>query len=308
MKKAPQRSTIALFVSAGLALTAAACRSTADASEPRVQGWTAAERSAWYQGTQGSRLMPAAWVRALERADSQDLFFTDASLTRFRFLPLPNSAAGLPVGFALDDRDARTLSFTNLTFYQGQPANERWVGLNCSACHTARMSWQGQEMTIDGGPSLVDFQGFIEGVDAAMAETNRDTAKWDRFAARVLQGRDNADNRRMLQTAFRSLLAWYQENARLNATPLRYGYGRLDAFGHIFNKVAQLAVNGTAVRATSNPADAPVSYPFLWNIYRQSRLQWNGIVATNRISLGGDRYFDAGALGPQYRRGDRRLR
>src|SRR5436190_3816582 len=99
MMKVPQRSTIALLVSASLALMAAACRSTTDPSEPRVQGWTAAERSAWYQGTQGSRLMPAAWARALEQADSQALCFTDASLTRFRFLPLPNSAAGLPVGF-----------------------------------------------------------------------------------------------------------------------------------------------------------------------------------------------------------------
>jgi hypothetical protein len=80
---------------------------------------------------------------------------------------------------------------------------------------------------------------------------------------------------------------------------MRYGYGRLDAIGHIFNKVAQLAVYQTkpAVQATANPPDAPVSYPFLWDIYRQDRLQWNGIVASNRISLGGSRYLDVGALG-----------
>ena len=296
--KGPRRSTIALLLSAGIALATAACRSATDPSEPRVQGWTDAERSAWYQGTQGSRLMPAAWARALERADSQELFFTDASLTRYRFLPLPGSASGLPVGFALDDSDARNLSYTNLTFYQGQPANERWVGLNCSACHTARFTYQGHEATVDGGPSLVDFQGFIEGVDEAMAATRADGAKWDRFAARVLSGHDSPANRAMLQQAFDRLLAWERDNARLNATPLRYGYGRLDAFGHIFNKVAQLAVyeSSPQVRATPNAADAPVSYPFLWNIYRQNLLQWNGIVASHRVSLGGDRYLDAGAL------------
>ena len=298
MKAKRNFGTISILV-ASLALAASSCRTQIDSPPNLVQGWSTADRTAWYQGTQGSRLMPAAWARALERADSQELFFTDSNLVQFRFLPLPGSAAGLPIGFALDDSDARELSYTNLTWYEGQPANERWLGLNCSACHTTRLAHQAQEVTVDGGPSLVDFQGFVEGVDAALAATRSDPAKWERFAARVLTGRDTPANREMLERAFSRLLAFQQDSARLNATPMRYGYGRLDAFGHIFNKVSQIAVYETspAVRATPNPADAPVSFPFLWDIYRQDRLQWNGIVSSNRLSLGGGRYLDVGALG-----------
>ncbi len=299
MKAERKLGTISIL-GAGLALAASSCRTLPDTPSDLVQGWNERQRSSWYQATQGSRLMPLAWARALEKADSQDLFFTDANLARFRFLPLPGSVAGLPIGFAIDRNDARRLSYTNLTWYRRQPAREPWIGLNCSACHTARFTYQGREETVDGAPSLLDFQSFVEGVDAAMAATQSDPAKWERFAARVLTGRDNAANRDMLRREFGRLLAFYQDNARLNASTMRYGYGRLDAVGHILNKVAQLAVYETSprVRATPNAADAPVSYPFLWDIYRHNRLQWNGIVASRRISLrGSSHYIDVGALG-----------
>jgi hypothetical protein len=305
MQAGNRLSTISMVLSAGIALFAVACTQGGGPTPPSEvkQGWNQGQRSSWYQATQGSRLMPQSWARALEKADSQELFFTDPNLSQYRFLPLPGSRSGLPVGFAVDEQDASQLSYTNLTWYNGQRATEPWIGLNCSACHTARFTYQGQETTVDGGPSLLDFQGFIDGVDAAMAATDPrlpDHSKWDRFAARVLNGRDTPANRTLLRTAFLSLLAFYQDNARLNATPLRYGYGRLDAVGHILNKVAQLAVYETnpRVRATPNPADAPVNYPFLWDIYRHSRLQWNGIVASNRINIRGpSHYLDVGALG-----------
>ena len=51
----------------------------------------------------------------------------------------------------------------------------------------------------------------------------------------------------------------------MNESPLRYGYGRLDAVGHILNKI--LMFTG-ADETKGNPANAPVSYPFLWNIWR----------------------------------------
>ena len=300
MKARRIRLTHSGILGAVLALSLGACATGRQSGPgaPLTQGWSADDRRAWYQGTQGSRLIPLAWARALEQAGGEELFFTNSNLARFRFLPLPGSVAGLPIGFAVDDSDSRRLSYTNLTWYAGQPARERWVGMNCSACHTSRIAWQGQETTIDGGPSLVDFQGFVDEFGAAMAATQSDAAKWERFAARVLRGRDTAANRAALRREFGRLLAFEQDNARLNQTPMRYGYGRLDAFGHIFNKVAQLAVYNTTprVRATANPADAPVSYPFLWGISRHDKLQWNGIVSANRIPIGRS-YLDVGALG-----------
>jgi hypothetical protein len=136
---------------------------------------------------------------------------------------------------------------------------------------------------------------FIEAFDDALAATQSDSAKFDRFAVKVLAGNDTPANRGLLETALGQLLKFEQDNARLNNTQMRYGYGRLDAVGHIFNKVSQLAVYGTTTRATPNPSDAPVNYPHLWDIYRQSQLQWNGIVKTKRVEIG-QGYLDYGAV------------
>jgi hypothetical protein len=43
---------------------------------------------------------------------------------------------------------------------------------------------------------------------------------------------------------------------------------------------------------TFHPSNAPVSYPFLWNVPQHDKVQWNGIVANQRV--GGD--YDIGAL------------
>ncbi|HEV2748561.1 MAG TPA: di-heme-cytochrome C peroxidase [Allosphingosinicella sp.] len=302
-----KHNIISVMLAGGLILAVAGCdwifggggKDKEGTTEEPVQGWVKAQRLSWYQGTQGSRLMPWAWAQALEQAGNDQPLLARAHMESFRFLTLPESKQGLPVGFALDDQDDSHLSFTKLRWYANQGSTEQWVGLNCSACHTAEISYQGKAERIDGGPSLVDFQSFIEAVDAALAATRDDPAKWERFAAKVLAGKDTPANRDLLKTELGKLIAWEKENARLNETPMRYGYGRLDAFGHIFNKVSQLAVYQMAppaARPTPNPADAPVSYPFLWGIYRQDKLQWNGIVKTQRLNLG-QGYLDYGALG-----------
>jgi len=275
----------------------------APAAASSWQGWDSKQRLAWYQAGQGSRLMPWAWAKVLEQKDSDQPFLADANMAKFRFLALPESGANpkLPVGFAIDEQDDSKLSFTKLRWYAQQPNNEQWLGLNCSACHTAEVNFDGKTIRLDGAPSLVDFELFLQEIDAALAATLNDPAKLDRFSAKVLAGKDNPGNRAMLKDQLTKLVAWETQNAKLNASPVSPGYGRLDAVGHIFNKVSQLAVYDPDKSlhlppAKPNPSDAPVSYPFLWDIYRQSQLQWDGIVKTHRLKLGaGD--LDYGALG-----------
>lgn len=305
MTNARKISKISLMLSAALLLGVAACKPEGDKGQAAAtgwpdtgQGWNRDQRLSWYQAGQGSRLMPWAWAKVLEQKDGDQPFFAEANMAKYRFLPLAESGANpkLPIGFAIDQQDDSKLSFTKLRWYDGQPNNEQWLGLNCSACHTGQMNFEGKAVTVDGAPSLVDFQMFIDDVDAALAATLNDGAKFDRFAGKVLAGRDTPANRVLLKGELTKLLKWEQDNQKLNATPMRYGYGRLDAVGHIYNKVSQLAVYGTSMPAKPNPSDAPVSYPFLWDIYRQSQLQWDGIVKTQRLNLGaGD--LDYGALG-----------
>lgn len=262
------------------------------------QGWSETQRMSWYYGTQGSRLMPLAWFQALERADDPSAFGEIEHLVSYGFLPPPeNSPVDLPIGFARDRQPDEGLTVTKLRWYAGQSGQgdkvEPWLGMNCAACHTGRMTFQGQNYTIDGAPALIDFQRFIEDLDAALAATRADTEKWNRFAAQVLDGRDDPGNRELLEESFDRLLAWQQQTAAMNRTDLRYGQGRLDAVGHILNKVLMF----TGAPATAgHPSDAPVSFPFLWGIPLQERVQWNGIAQNSRFKLPGDD-LEYGALG-----------
>ena len=58
----------------------------------------------------------------------------------------------------------------------------------------------------------------------------------------------------------------------------------------MFNKVVALTEADGQPR---NPSDAPVSYPFLWNIHQFDRVQWNGIAERKLIGP----TYDIGALG-----------
>lgn len=291
-----------LLFSAALVALAAGCNPAHKKPVESVnsQGWTATQQTDWYEGTQGSRLMPWAWMKALEQAGSTEPFLADAHLAGFRFLPRTTSTKlRLPIGFALDKQAGAGFALTGFTWYDGQNNSdakqaEPWIGMNCSACHTAELNHGGKAYRVDGGPSLVDFQSFIEAVDGALTATHKDPAKWERFAAKVLAGKDTPANRAKLKSALKQLIDWEGEVERMNATSLRYGFARLDAFGHIFNKVALLA---GAEFQTPNPADAPVTYPFIWDIYRQNYLQYNGIAQTSRLNLGDGKFLDYGALG-----------
>lgn len=287
-----RRIGIALVCSAS-ALSGAACLDPFGNAGP--QGWSASEQQAWYGATQGSRLIPLAWAKALEGPGDTRPFFASANLEGFGFIRRePAAGHGLPVGFSVDDSDDDKLKVTRLRWYEGQGGGEAWVGLTCAACHTGQITHGGATLTVDGAPSLLDFQSFVEATDAALKQTAADPAKWERFAAVVLAGKDDDANRAKLKAELARLIAWEDRVEALNSTPLRYGFARVDAFGHIYNKVV-LYVG--AADPVVNPADAPVSYPFLWDISDHKKLQWNGIAQNRRLSLGWGRYLDYGALG-----------
>jgi cytochrome c553 len=260
---------------------------TADDYIAIPQGWSQRQVTNWYTLSQGSRLIPLDWLRALEQPGSNQPFLDDGYIRQFRYLP-NHAGEGLPIGFAIDRQDDSSLSTTHLRWKASQSSREKWVGMNCSACHSAEITYQGKAMRIEGGPTLADFQGFIENLNKALAETRSDPDKANRFAAKVLGNSNTPDNRALLDQALGKLIDWQQTIEHANATPLRYGFGRLDAFGNIFNKVA-LVVGADS--QTTNPSNAPVSYPFLWNVPQHDKVQWNGIVANKRV---GD--YDLGAL------------
>jgi hypothetical protein len=224
------------------------------------QGWTAEDRQAFYTTSQGSRMMPYLWYKALRRLDADEPFGGD-QLQRYGYLPNDKSKLnpeGLPVGFVID-------------------GDSGFLGMTCAACHTAQIEYQKdgatQQLRIDGAPATADFQLFLKDLTAATRATLSDADRFDKFAHAVLGNRYSATRAKDLKTDF---AAWVKQwgdfmDKSLPASP--WGPGRLDAFGMIFNRVAAKDIG---IDANFKIADAPVSYPFLWNASRQDRTQWNG--------------------------------
>ena len=86
------------------------------------QGWSQTQRSTWDTLSQGSRLIPLAWFRALEQPDSQLPFLARSHTERFRYVAGPgNDPAPLPVGFAIDIQNDTAFStdLSKLRWRQG---------------------------------------------------------------------------------------------------------------------------------------------------------------------------------------------
>jgi hypothetical protein len=265
------------------------------------QAWTPQQIRIWYTTSQGSRLIPYAWLQALEQPGSQKRFLDPEHMASLRYLRGPAGGTKgdlpLPLGFVVDVQDDSRMSEqqTRLRWKTKQTSNEPWVGMNCAACHTGEISYRDKRMRIEGAPTLADFQTFLESFTAALIETKDKDDKWDRFAAAVLKGADTSANRALLRASLSTLLEWQLKLNKANGepAPIRYGFGRLDAIGHIYNKVAVIV---EAADQKPNPSDAPVSYPFLWNISQFDKVQWNGVAENKPVEING-RKFDIGALG-----------
>jgi hypothetical protein len=276
-----------------------------------TQGWDANARGSWYTASQGSRLIPQAWLDNLEQPglDNTGMFLDPTYIRTFRYLPNPSGQSPdatcpfdtrLPLGFAVDCQSGAGVPFTQLRWKAAQAKAEPWVGMNCAACHTTEMTFKGATFRADGGPSMTDFQSFTESLSDAVHDILTNDAKFDRFARKVLGANAPPSDRTLLKTALGKWFAWNDKLDTLNdpnrANPATripaYGFGRLDAIGHIYNKISLLATPSSILQQTANPADAPTSFPFLWNVPQLNRVEWNGI-ASNTVVAG----VHVGALG-----------
>ena len=260
------------------------------------QGWTAGDLRGWRLGNQGSRMVPYAWLLALEQPDGSGMFLDKDHMEGFRYL----AGDKLPVGFALDVQDDRDLARTSLRWKPNQGPTEPWVGLTCSACHTTEITFKSHTLRIEGGATLADFQAFRASFVAALGRTVQDPDSFRRFSDRVLAGSGvrggsvDEPARAMLRAAVASLYAYHAKIEAMDATTSHYGFGRLDAVGHIYNKTAFVA---QPANPTANPSDAPVSYPFLWNIGQQKLVEWNGVGSNTPLRFLSGQTFDVSALG-----------
>jgi len=236
------------------------------------QGWSPAVSLKFYFTSQGSQIIPYDWFLALEQADSQTPFRDNQNILKYRYLPqLPdsNNPDGLPVGFVGDTGVGR-----------------RWLGLTCAACHTNEIRYGTTGYRVDGAPTHGDVRALLSALITAMQKTRDDPAKFERFAAKVLGNQNSPGGQSLLKAqlaaAIDKRIAYnlrnfpgYNPN---EPAPAPADYTRLDAVGAIVNEVYYHSVK-TPASPTDNtrPANAPVSYPFIWDTPQQQLEQWIGI-------------------------------
>lgn len=236
-------------------------------------GWTQQERDAYYFTPQGTELLGLEynWFVNLELPLSDDLLAGEAVMRGWGFIvdpaqqPSAVNTGNLPVGFSRHK----------------DPATGREnLDLGCALCHTGELHYQGVALRVDGGQSVQSVPTakrgeFISTLGASALETLYNPAKWDRFATRVV-GRDQ-QARDKLRADFKAfagrLKAFVKGPGAAKWYPVEEGRGRTDAVGRIAN-----VVFGFDIDAPENyrVADAPASYPFLWDIWRFDWVQYTG--------------------------------
>jgi hypothetical protein len=237
------------------------------------QGWSPAESLWFYNTTEGSNLMPYDVFVNLAQADSETLFRDEANMRKYRYLPQRatwGNPDALPVGFVRDE-------------FQG----EQFIGFNCSFCHTSQLNFRGTGVRIDGGPALGDFDAMFaelaRALDATVKSREKLQALLARAAARAgreLEEKEQEKLRTAVRTARQRVNNYVKENRPVNTVNgqeqlVAYGYGRLDAFGRIYNQVLSQLTPGRS--ANRIPPNSPGSYPPLWDTPQHDFVQWNGI-------------------------------
>jgi hypothetical protein len=240
------------------------------------QNWDHEEATWFYSVPQGSYLLPYTWFVNLEQADSEKLFRDSSNFQSLGYLARTADSENphaLAVGFVRDDKPL------------ANGGTESYLGMTCAACHTGHVNFKGTTFLIDGAPTNGNFEKLQRSLAAALEATLGNQTKFDRFAVRVLGNSPTTDQQAKLKTGLQKSLAdrkaYNERNLPKNgATP--FGHGRVDAFGAIMNEVA---VRFAQVPKNAAPADAPVSYPVLWDAPQHDFVQWNGAAENKRSKL-----------------------
>ncbi|MBV9488778.1 MAG: hypothetical protein JO069_03520 [Verrucomicrobia bacterium] len=260
---------LALYLFGSISVHASSGEPTPQPSDDGViyldQGWSQADRDAWYWISQGSVLMSYDIFLNLELADGQELFRSDANLERYGLTPSRSNPEtnpdGLPIGV--------TREVTPEGRWKGVQ-----VGMNCAACHNSELFYQGKRIRIDGGVGMhFDVQALFRGADDAMQATLHDLAKFDRLAARI--GASSSDAKADLRKRFENdagRLHYYSN--RIMAPPHDWGPGRMDALNLITNRLVTIQPK---IPENWFPPLAPVKPPFLWNAPQGTWTQWSAV-------------------------------
>ncbi len=228
------------------------------------QGWDNAQEQIFYHTPQGTVILPASWLAALQSPDGQPFMDPD-HMRRLGFIADDRSTANpyaWPIGFAIN------------------PAKDtggvETVGLTCAACHTGEISYRGKTLRVDGGQAHIDLDGFKKAINDAILATGSTPARREAFGQRAVQLGFPADRiGPEFDARYRAVLDGTPERERTAAGMTFAGPGRNDALAVIARVLFNYALG---VPANTNRATAPVDFPYLWNIWNLNWVQYNGSI------------------------------
>lgn len=245
------------------------------------QNWSQTDREAFYFTPQGSHIIPVRFAKEL-KAENGRPFFTSENLSRYGYLPQKAepkmNPLGLPVGFTIDGYIGY-----NGVFGSKKEVGERWVGINCAACHSSNLKFGGKTLRIDGGQSLSDFQRFVNDMDRAVERTARNSGRMQDFIRAVASKMNPPAPPEQVEADFRKFVREREVWQKMNGSSHHFGAGRNDAFAVIFN---QVLARDLGIPENAREPDAPVSYPVVWDAPHHDWVQWNGL-ASNNPDIGG---------------------
>ncbi|UTA48164.1 cytochrome c [Simiduia sp. 21SJ11W-1] len=246
------------------------------------QHWDSTARDTYYYTPQGTSVPQGAnlgalrysWFVNLEMPLSTERFAAPGNMRRFKFLvdPAPSTANPdhLPVGF---------------TKHFNTDLGEDVLDITCAACHTGELHYKKGDVNyavrVDGGQAMHAFTDLNRGtfgptLITALLETWANPVKFDRFADKVLaDGGDRGALKTQLGHSLKAFLGIKQNNPLKHLYPTREGYGRTDALGRIANTL----FGDHLIESNMQVGNAPVSYPYLWNIWKFNWVQYNGSVS-----------------------------
>lgn len=282
------------------------------------QGWSASDSLWFYNTTQGSNLLPYSFFLVLEQSDSSDLFRDNQNIDRYGYLPqrpTMSNPDGLPVGMVRDEYQGKAfMGFTCAACHttqlnylgvgiriDGGPANSDMETFMIDLADALYATLDNSEKrdrfvvnVLEKGQYknhvdvLIDLKKYAQRIKTyTIVNVPRDTtrpltrygyARLDAFGRiynRVLEHIMSAQQLRELLTEI--LTTEELTEIMSNVEPVLSSTNR----DHVIERIQIYLSSKQIIRLRNriyNPADAPVSYPFLWDIPQHDYVQWNGRV------------------------------
>ena len=273
------------------------------------QNWKPEESLWFYTTTQGSNLLPYDFFMVLEQAGATALFRANDNMNRLRYLPQRPTLSnpdGLPVGFVKDGYlNKNYIGLTCAACHTAQ-INYRGLGIRIdggpggadmvgflNALTAAMQAVRDDAAVQQRFVKAVLARGAYASADKVVEDVRTYTqrlvsyniinhsptaygyARLDAFGRIYNRTLEHLLNRSQLEAVLRNILSQMEVDQVLAGTGATLSSAERDL---VIQRVAKKPGNiDWLKRELFITADAPVSYPYLWDVPQHDVVQWNGL-------------------------------